>query len=331
MTSNLVRIGKLAAALNKLSPVKLTSGLKKEAEVSKQLHADALATLKRMKERDPGLAKALDQAYGYAVLPAVGKATLVLGGTYGKGEVFRQGELVGYCGLGQFTLGVQVGGQTFSELVLIQNKETFDRFKHAGMGFAANASAVIVKAGAAATNNYKGGLQVYVNPEGGLMLELGIGLQKLVFRPAALTRGKRADEELELPAWLGEVQGAAEEEAQEAEGGEAEARAVEEEGVEETGGMGERKPREIPLAEWRRALPNAGHAPARKAAPRKAAPRKAAPRKAAPRARPKPRAAAPRVSRRGRTAAGKRRTAGVRRPRTSTAAARRPRGAAQPG
>ena len=69
--------------------------------------------------------------------------------------------------------------------------EVFEQGK--SIGFAANASAVIVKGGAAATNNYKQGLQIYVHTEGGLAAEAAIGGQKLIYKPAALTRRKTTD------------------------------------------------------------------------------------------------------------------------------------------
>ncbi|HWV37336.1 MAG TPA: hypothetical protein VN033_02550 [Vulgatibacter sp.] len=167
--------------------------LQKEAEADKRLHADVVATLERMKAKDPSLKKQLEKAYGYAVYPTVGRASLVLGCSYGKGEVFKQGKQVGFAGLMQITVGVQVGGQTYSQLVLFQDEAAFKRFKEGKVGFAANLSAVIVKAGAAATNNYKQGMQVYVHSEGGMAIEAVIGGQKLIYRPAGMMRGKPAD------------------------------------------------------------------------------------------------------------------------------------------
>lgn len=169
--------------------------LKKDVETSERLHAEVAATLDRMKAKDPSLEKAVDEAYAYAVFPAVGKASLVLGGTYGKGEVFREGEFEGYAAITQLTIGLQLGGQTFSQLILFQDEDALKRLKEGKIGFAANASAVIVKGGAAATNNYKQGMQIYVHTEGGLAAEAAIGGQKLVYVPAALSRGKSIEEE----------------------------------------------------------------------------------------------------------------------------------------
>lgn len=173
---------------------KAFSAAGKEVEAIEQLHAESKATVRRMAEEDPGLRKVLDGAHAYAVFPSVGKATAVIGGAYGKGEVFQGDSLVGYAGLVQLTLGVQVGGQTFSEVVAFQNSAALERFKSGKTAFAANASAVLVKAGAAASSNYADGTLVFVSPEGGMMLEAAIGAQKFIFKPAALGRAKEGPE-----------------------------------------------------------------------------------------------------------------------------------------
>ena len=164
----------------------------KEASALKELHEDSKATVRRMTEEDPGLKELLDNAHAYAVFPAVGKATAVIGGAFGRGEVFRGDQLVGYAGLVQLTLGLQLGGQTFSEIVLFQDEKAFARFKSGRTTFAATASAVLVKAGAAAANNYDAGAMVFVSSEGGMMLEAALGAQRFLFKPAALGRTKSA-------------------------------------------------------------------------------------------------------------------------------------------
>jgi lipid-binding SYLF domain-containing protein len=173
---------------------KTFSLLGKEQAALKDLHEESKATVRRMSEEDPGLRQLLDKAHAYAVFPSVGKATVVIGGAYGKGEVFQCDQLIGYAGLAQLTLGVQVGGQTFSEIILFQDEASLGRFKAGRTAFAANASAVLVKAGAAATSNYDSGTMVFVSSEGGMMLEAAIGAQKFVFKPAALGRTKGAPE-----------------------------------------------------------------------------------------------------------------------------------------
>jgi len=177
------------------SPLRnLANALGKEQDLSKTLHYDALGALKIIEENHPDFKKAIDKAYGYAVFPAVGKATAVLGGTYGKGEVYEQNKLVGYAGIVQVTLGVQLGGDTVTQIVIFSDKEALKRFKNGKVSFAANASAVIVKAAAAVTNGYQSD-RVYTFSEGGLLIEAAIGLQKYIFKPAALTRGKSIEDE----------------------------------------------------------------------------------------------------------------------------------------
>jgi hypothetical protein len=118
------------------------------------------------------------------VFPAVGKANLVIGGALGRGEVFEKGKKVGYATITQLTIGVQIGGDTFDEVVVFESRESFERFKRGKTAFAANASAVLVKAGAASAKDFEKGAAVYVYPHGGMMLELAIGGQRFKFKPA---------------------------------------------------------------------------------------------------------------------------------------------------
>src|SRR5688572_30066913 len=168
---------------------KLFSAAGKEQEVIRDTHAEVEATLKRVEEIDPGVRELLDRAHGYAVFPAVGKASAVVGGAYGRGEVFEKGEPVGYAAVIQLTIGVQRGGDTFSEIIAFESKQVMDRFKQGRTAFAANASAVLVKAGAAAAKGFEKGAAAFVYADGGMLLEAAIGAQKFIFRPAVLGRG----------------------------------------------------------------------------------------------------------------------------------------------
>ena len=169
---------------------KLFHAAGKERDVLRRTHADVEATLARVEQVDPGVRELLDRAHGYAVFPSVGKAAAVIGGAYGRGEVFERGKLVGYAAVAQLTIGVQLGGDTFSEIVAFESKPVFDRFKQGRTSFAANASAVLVKAGAAAAKGFEKGAAAFVYAEGGMMLEAAIGGQRFFFRPAVLGRGK---------------------------------------------------------------------------------------------------------------------------------------------
>lgn len=170
----------------------MVSGAKKELSTNRVLRQEVEAVLKMIEEAHPQFKHSMDQAYGYAIFPSVGRAGLVVGGAYGKGEVFEQKKLIGYAGIVQLTIGVQIGGETFDAVVLFADKEGLERFKKGKIGFAANAGAVIVKAGAEATTKYKAD-KVYLFSQGGLLIEAAIGGQKFIFRPAVLTRKQPAE------------------------------------------------------------------------------------------------------------------------------------------
>ena len=147
-----------------------------------QLRKRVNATLKRLESKDPGLKKLLEKAYGYAVFPSVGKAALVVGGSYGRGAVFEKGKMIGYATISQMTIGVQIGGDTFTEILVFHDKQPLKRFKQGHMAFAANASAVLVKAAAAGTSDFKG-VSALAYSSGGMLLELALGGQKFTFKP----------------------------------------------------------------------------------------------------------------------------------------------------
>jgi len=144
------------------------------------LHSEVSSTLTRLKSQHQELKKSLEKAYGYAVFPSVGRASVVVGGAPGKGEVYEQGEHIGNAKLRQLTVGVQVGGQTFSELLLFQSKESMKDFKRSPVKFTANASAVAVKAGVSGTTDFSG-VTAMAFKEGGELLEASLGGQKFTY------------------------------------------------------------------------------------------------------------------------------------------------------
>lgn len=153
------------------------------AENKAALSRDVNTALAKAKAQDPSLQAFLAKAYGYAILPTVGKGAVGVGGAYGKGEVFERGKKIGYCDLSQATIGLALGGQTFTEIIAFENKAALDNFKKGKLTFAAQATAVALKAGASANAKYTDGVSVLTaNPEG-LMAEASIGGQTFSFQP----------------------------------------------------------------------------------------------------------------------------------------------------
>ena len=171
--------------------------LQKEKKLGPVLHADVLAALKQIQEKNPDLKKVLDQSAGFAVVPTIGRSSLVLGGAFGLGEVFKGERVIGYAAIVELTIGVQVGGTTFHELVVFHDEGALKRFKQGKYAFAADAAVEIVRAGAQASKGFGESSSIYVFDEGGMLLDLAIGGQKFIFKPAALGRSRTTEGALE--------------------------------------------------------------------------------------------------------------------------------------
>jgi lipid-binding SYLF domain-containing protein len=69
------------------------------------------------------------------------KGGLLVGGAYGRGEVYMSGQMIGWADVTQETIGLQAGGQTFSELIVFEDRPALDRFRMQPGNFLANATA----------------------------------------------------------------------------------------------------------------------------------------------------------------------------------------------
>jgi lipid-binding SYLF domain-containing protein len=147
------------------------------------LQARAASAVARAKQSDPTIAEHLRKAAGYAVFPAIGKGAVGVGGAYGKGVVYEQDMLVGYCDLTEGTIGAQLGGKSFTEILVFENRNTLDQFKAGTFTFDAQATAVALKSGAAANANFAKGVTVFTMDDSGLMFEASVGGQKFRYEP----------------------------------------------------------------------------------------------------------------------------------------------------
>ena len=155
----------------------------KTADERANLADEANVELRRIKQDDPSLDAFLSHAHAYAIFPSVGKGAVGLCGAYGHGLVYRNGEMIGYTDLRQATIGLQLGGQTYTEVIAFETPEALKNFQSNSYAFSANASAVAIKSGAAATAKYENGVAVFTSPRGGLMFEASIGGQEFTYTP----------------------------------------------------------------------------------------------------------------------------------------------------
>ncbi|HUL50445.1 MAG TPA: YSC84-related protein [Gemmatimonadales bacterium] len=151
--------------------------------IAMDTHEDVTQTIATFKKKDPGIDKFFQEAVGYAVFPTVGKGAIGIGGAHGSGELLTGGKAIGKVSLNQVTVGLQLGGQSYSEIIFFETQKTFDSFKSGDFAFAAQASAVALASGAAANAAYRGGVAVFTAAKGGLMYEASIGGQKFSFKP----------------------------------------------------------------------------------------------------------------------------------------------------
>ncbi|MEL7538526.1 MAG: YSC84-related protein [Pseudomonadota bacterium] len=147
------------------------------------LRDDIELSIREFKRADPSMQELFDSAHGYAVFPRVSKGGLVIGGSYGYGQVFQGGSLVGEASITKLSLGVQAGGQVFREIIFFEDPSTLTRFKGGGFALSAEATAAAAADGAAASADYAEGVTVFVMPIKGLMIEASLGGQKFSYTP----------------------------------------------------------------------------------------------------------------------------------------------------
>ena len=143
-----------------------------------------------------------DKAYGYAVFPTIGKAGVGVGGAFGKGRVYEKGKYIGDTSMTQVTVGWQLGGEGFSQIIFFEDKRALDEFKKGNFEFGAEASAVAITAAAGAqatttgstagvsggkndakaVGKYHKGTAIFTVAKGGLMYQATVGGQKFSYK-----------------------------------------------------------------------------------------------------------------------------------------------------
>ena len=143
-----------------------------------------------------------NNCYGYTVFPTIGKGGIGIGGSYGSGRVYAKGTPTGTAKLFKGTIGFQLGGQAFSQMIFFEDKRAFEEFTSGNFEFDAGVSAVAITAGVQAKAgtegttagasagpatgkqakaSYRKGMAVFVQAKGGLMYEASVGGQKFTY------------------------------------------------------------------------------------------------------------------------------------------------------
>jgi lipid-binding SYLF domain-containing protein len=104
----------------------------------------------------PESARFFHESYGYAVFPAVGEGSFIVGAAHGDGRVYAHGVRVGTASVTQLSVGWQAGGQAYSEIIFFKDKKALDAFESGNFQFGAGVSAVVITAGASASADTSG-------------------------------------------------------------------------------------------------------------------------------------------------------------------------------
>lgn len=150
------------------------------------------------------VAKFFNGAHAWAVFPTVGEGGLGIGASHGKGQVYRGGKVIGFTSTTDISIGLQAGGQAYSQIIFFENEKALIQFTGGNFEFSASAEAIAVQAkaeakagtestGASASGSktgekatteakYQDGVAVFTMAKGGLMYAATIAGQKYSYK-----------------------------------------------------------------------------------------------------------------------------------------------------
>ncbi len=149
------------------------------------VHADVEKAIATFRRTDPSMITFFEHSVAYAVFPTITKGALGVGAAHGAGELLQGGNVLGTTGMTQVTVGAQLGGQQYAEIIFFETEDALKTFKSGNFAMSAQASAVAAASGASANAKYESGVAVFTVAKGGLMYEASIGGQKFSYKPAS--------------------------------------------------------------------------------------------------------------------------------------------------
>jgi lipid-binding SYLF domain-containing protein len=186
--TKLASIGRVLVGAVTLCVAPLSCGGKQEQAQAPLDSTDRIKgvedTIALFKQKDSTIEQLFSQSAGYVVLPTIGEGAFIVGGGHGSGEAFEGGKYVGRVTVNELTLGAQIGGQSYSQVVFFETPVDFKRLKDNAFTFNAEVTAIAADQGAAKNAVWKDGVATFIVPKKGLMAAAAVGGQKLDFRPA---------------------------------------------------------------------------------------------------------------------------------------------------
>lgn len=176
--NNMIRLALFALTIF-LLPHSMKAQDEKEKEKllsdSKEAKADFIKT-------DPSMSKLFTDSYGYVIFPKIGKGAIIIGGSGGNGVAYEKGKAIGTAKIGQLSVGAQVGGESYREVIFFENKEGLERFKEDKVEFTGQVSAVAAKSGVSKNAKWADGVVVFTQDLSGLMADASVGGQKFKYK-----------------------------------------------------------------------------------------------------------------------------------------------------
>ncbi len=179
---SIISFAALIFGLVALAPVSVQAG---SAGKAHKLEAKVQQTIHAFEQKDPNIGALFQKSYGYVVFPRIGKGGAIIGGARGKGVVYEKGTVIGQASITEVTVGLVLGGETFSQVIFFKNEEALARFKENRFEFAAQATATAVTTGAGAQYQFDNDVAIYTMARKGALGEAAIGGQKFHYTPKA--------------------------------------------------------------------------------------------------------------------------------------------------
>lgn len=147
------------------------------------LESKARTALEQLYETTPSAKMLGDKAKGVLVFPSIVKAGLMAGGQYGRGVLFKQGQVAGYYNTVAASFGLQAGAQSFSYAMFLMDDNALNYLdRSGGWEIGVGPSIVIVDAGVArslTTTTARKDVYAFIFGQQGLMAGLGLQGSKI--------------------------------------------------------------------------------------------------------------------------------------------------------
>ena len=151
-----------------------------------ELALRAQQTVSLFQQKYPGWAASFQSSAGYAVFPTVSEGALGVGVARGKGLVYRHGQVIGQATLTKASVGAQIGGESYSEMIFFETRRVLHDFQAGNYELSASASAVAAYEGAGRAINFNQGVAVVIFDRTGALAKAAIGGQKFGYQPLTL-------------------------------------------------------------------------------------------------------------------------------------------------